>query len=255
MHQLLAMSWWLSSWGQQKVLCDEMAKAVMKDFSLIWGKPWGQLKAIIDVTVDACSLAFAHANFYWYYEMMSMLSTWLAVARDRVNTWCWWWRSNEIAMSHLDTGWWRDDKVAMSHLDTWWWRCSDKIAVVADLLKMTTLSAMSKASSWSCVTRILVTPTLWMMSLTESRKDLRTWATANGTGQTITWHGSNQMYYVFFCTSWPHWVPHRSPCGVHKSDKKSRWKTKTKNKKQWSKTKWNWTTPNKTKQERWNEVK
>jgi len=80
-----------------------------------------------------------------------------------------------------------------------YWQCLDDL--VTDLLKMTTLSAMSKASSWSCVTRILVTPTLWMMSLTESRRDLRTWATGNhhmvqvkpshGTACAITWHSSS----------------------------------------------------------------
>ena len=54
--------------------------------------------------------------------------------------------------------------------------CCGKCACAADLLKITTLSAMSKASSWSCVTRILVTPTLCMMSFTESRSVLRTCA-------------------------------------------------------------------------------
>ena len=54
--------------------------------------------------------------------------------------------------------------------------CCGKCACAADLLKMTTLSAISKASSWSCVTRMLVTPTLCMMSFTESRSVLRTYA-------------------------------------------------------------------------------
>lgn len=39
------------------------------------------------------------------------------------------------------------------------------------LLKMMTWSASSKASSWSCVTRMLVTPTLSMMALRPCRTE------------------------------------------------------------------------------------
>lgn len=45
-------------------------------------------------------------------------------------------------------------------------------------LKMTTRSAMSKASSWSCVTITVVTPTRWMMSFTPRRTLSRTCARA-----------------------------------------------------------------------------
>mmetsp|Transcript_21004 Transcript_21004/g.35839 ORF Transcript_21004/g.35839 Transcript_21004/m.35839 type:complete len:174 (-) Transcript_21004:676-1197(-) len=43
-------------------------------------------------------------------------------------------------------------------------------------LKITTLSAKSKASSWSCVTIMVVTPTLRTISLSPARRDLRTTA-------------------------------------------------------------------------------
>lgn len=44
----------------------------------------------------------------------------------------------------------------------------------ADLLKTTTRSAMSNASSWSCVTRTAVTPTRLMIFLTPLRTLSRT---------------------------------------------------------------------------------
>mmetsp|Transcript_13941 Transcript_13941/g.30131 ORF Transcript_13941/g.30131 Transcript_13941/m.30131 type:complete len:94 (-) Transcript_13941:986-1267(-) len=43
-------------------------------------------------------------------------------------------------------------------------------------LKMTTLSARSNASSWSCVTMMVVTPTLRTISLSPARSVLRTTA-------------------------------------------------------------------------------